>query len=641
MNFTPAAADGAVARRHSGGSILDSLTSPADIRTLPVADLVQLAGEVRTRIIDVIARKGGHFGAPLGAVDLTIALLNQFEVPHDKVVWDVGHQAYAWKILTGRNEQFETVRQYKGLSGFLRRAESPYDAFGAGHASTSIAAALGIALGRDNRGDNSRVAAVIGDGSMTGGMAYEALNNAGLRKTRMLVILNDNELSISENVWVVHQMFRKAVTHPIYNTIREAVAGAIKKVSPDSFVQYAHRVEESVKGLVVPGMFFEELGFRYIGPLDGHDIKGMVETLAKIKDLPGPICMHVITRKGKGYSYAEKDPIKYHAAANMKVETGVMARKDGPPTFTKIFGDTLVELGRDRPQMVGITAAMDSGTGLDIWGRVYPDRFFDVGIAEECAVTMAAGMATEGLKPVCAIYSTFLQRAYDQIIHDVALQDLPVFFVLDRGGLVGADGPTHHGVFDLSYLRIVPNLVVMAPKDDDELRDMTLTGVEYRKGPIAMRYPRGSGKGVTPGHTPRIVPIGQGEVIARGTRVALVGIGRMVGEAVKVAALLEASLGFAPTVVNARFVKPLDEALLVDLGASHELVVTLEDNSIVGGFGSAVLELLNARRSPARVEIIGLPDHFIEHGEPAELFGEIGLLPVQIAERVRMVLTQG
>ncbi|MBI5154986.1 1-deoxy-D-xylulose-5-phosphate synthase, partial [Candidatus Poribacteria bacterium] len=482
--------------RATASPILPTIGCAADVRALDVASLSQLAGEVRQRIIEVIADKGGHFGAPLGAVDIAIALLHQFDVPRDKVVWDVGHQAYAWKILTGRNERFDTIRQYGGLSGFLKRKESACDAFGAGHASTSISAALGMALARDRNGGDFRVAAVIGDGAMTGGMAYEALNNAGLRKTRMLVVFNDNEMSISKNVWVVHEMFRKAVTHPLYARLRRDVVGMIKRHTSDTFIEYAHRFEEALKGMIVPGMFFEELGFRYIGPIDGHNIGAMVETLQKIKELPGPICLHVITQKGKGYKFAENDPIKYHAAANMKIETGVMAKKEGPPALTKIFGDALTKLGHENPDIVGVTAAMDSGTGLDIWAKAFPERFYDVGIAEECAVTMAAGMASEGLRPVCAIYSTFLQRAFDQIVHDVALQELPVFFVLDRGGLVGADGPTHHGVFDLSYLRIIPNMVVMAPKDEVELCHMVRTGVEYTEGPIAMRYPRGTGSGL-------------------------------------------------------------------------------------------------------------------------------------------------
>jgi len=626
--------DSLAAVKSQAAAILPRVHGPADVQKLTLPEMQQLAAEVRERIIEVIARKGGHFGAPLGAVDLTIALLHALDVPKDKVVWDVGHQAYAWKILTGRNERFDTIRQYGGLSGFLKRDESPCDVFGAGHASTSLSAALGIASARDHKGEDFRVAAVIGDGAMTGGMAYEAMNNAGLRKTRMLVILNDNEMSISNNVWVVHEMFRKAVTHPMYARMREGFVGFIKKISTDSFIHYAHRVEEAMKGLIVPGMFFEELGFRYLGPIDGHDIGAMVETLEKVRDWNGPMLLHVITQKGKGYKYAENDPIKYHAAANMKVETGVMASSNGPPAYTKVFGNVLVDLGHRDRRIVGITAAMDSGTGLDIFGKVFPERFYDVGIAEECAVTMAAGMATEGLRPVCAIYSTFLQRAIDQVIHDVAIQNLPVFFVLDRGGLVGADGATHHGVFDLTYLRMIPNMVVMAPRDEDSLIDMTLTGVEYTDGPIAMRYPRGAGKGATPSHVAKPIPIGTGEVIRQGREVALIGIGRMVGEMERVADLLEAELGHPVTVVDARFVKPLDETLLQEIAQGHELLFTAEDNALAGGFGSAVNEALVRLRIGRTVQSFGVPDHFIEQGTPDELYAEVGLTPIQIAGKI-------
>lgn len=615
------------------GRLLDKIASPADVRELSVPQLIQLAGEVRHRIIDVIARNGGHFGAPLGAVDITIALMNQYDLPRDKVVWDVGHQAYAWKILTGRNEAFETIRQYGGLSGFLKRKESEYDAFGAGHASTSVAAALGMATARDHAGQNHRVAAVIGDGAMTGGMAYEAFNNAGLRKTRMLVVFNDNEMSISRNVWVVPEMFRRAVTHPFYQRFRKEVVDAIKKFSTDRFIDYAHRAEEAIKGLIVPGMFFEELGFRYIGPIDGHDMQTMVETLESIKDLEGPILMHVITQKGRGYKFAEKDPITYHAASNMKIETGVMAKKNGPPAYTKIFGNTLVELAQKDEKIVGITAAMDTGTGLNLFGAEYPGRFFDVGIAEECAVTMAAGMAAEGLRPVCAVYSTFLQRAIDQVIHDVALQDLPVFFVLDRAGLVGADGPTHHGVFDLSYLRMIPGMTIMSPRDELMLRDMTLTGIRHTTGPIAMRYPRGASRGLAIDREPQEIPIGKGEILRQGQHVALVGIGNMVGTFEETAGILAKRLGHNVTVIDARFAKPIDRDLLVEASRKHEFLFTAEDNVLAGGFGSGVNELL-ADEGLVPATRFGIPDRFVDHGKPEELFREIGLTPPQLAEKI-------
>ncbi len=630
-------ADSAIAVK---APILPRIRSAADVRGLSVPQLEQLAGEVRHRIIEVIAKKGGHFGAPLGAVDLTLALLNQFDVPTDKVVWDVGHQAYAWKILTGRNGDFESIRQQGGLSGFLKRSENECDSFGAGHASTSISAALGFALARDQRRGTHRVAAVIGDGAMTGGMAYEALNNAGLRKTRMMVVLNDNEMSIGENVWVVHRMFRKAVTHPLYARMRKELVERIKKYSPESFVDYAHRAEEAIKGLIVPGMFFEELGFRYIGPVDGHNMNSLVETLERTRDHEGPILLHVITQKGKGYKFAEDDPIKYHAAADMKIETGEMKKKAGPPAYTKVFGETLVRIARKNHDVVGITAAMDSGTGLDIFAREFPGRFYDVGIAEECAVTMAAAMAAEGIRPVCAIYSTFLQRAFDQVIHDVCIQNLPVFLVMDRGGLVGADGPTHHGVFDLSYLRIVPNLVLMAPKDEQELQDMILTGVNHTSGPIAVRYPRGSGTGLDTDRDPVEIPIGRGETLREGRRVALVGIGKMVSIMEEAAEILEEKLGHPVTVINARFVKPLDAELILRAAADHEFLFTAEDNALAGGFGSAVNELLAERNNPRRAVCFGIPDRFVEHGTPDQLFAELGLSVARIAESVGNVVAR-
>ncbi len=636
----PAPVSASEADKHAPRPVLPGIRSAADVRGLSIPELEQLAHEVRRRIIEVIAKKGGHFGAPLGAVDLAVALLNQLDVPEDRVVWDVGHQAYAWKILTGRNDRFDTIRQYGGLSGFLKREESDCDPFGAGHASTSISAALGFALARDQQRQSHRVAAVIGDGAMTGGMAYEALNNAGLRKTRMMMILNDNELSISENVWVVHRMFRKAVTHPIYARFRKELVERIKKYSPDTFVDYAHRAEEAIKGLIVPGLFFEELGFRYIGPIDGHNMNSLVETLERTKDLDGPICLHVITQKGKGYKFAEDNPIKYHAAADMKIETGVMKKKSGPPAFTKVFGKTLVRIAETNDKVVGITAAMDSGTGLDVFCKAFPDRFYDVGIAEECAVTMAAAMAAEGIRPVCAIYSTFLQRAFDQVIHDACTQKLPVFFVMDRGGLVGADGPTHHGVFDLSYLRIIPNMVLMAPKDEQELQDMILTGVNYTDGPIAVRYPRGSGTGLNTDRDPVEVPIGKGETLRQGERVALIGIGKMVGVMREAAVILEDQLGHPVTVVNARFVKPLDTELLLNVAENHEFLFTAEDNVLAGGFGSAVNELFAEHDSVKRVTPFGIPDRFVDHGSPDQLLEELGLTATQIAESVRKAVAR-
>lgn len=621
-------------------AILPMVQDPALIRGLSLDQLTQLAGEVRHRIIDVIARNGGHFGAPLGAVDITVALLHAFELPKDRVVWDVGHQAYAWKILTGRNERFESIRQYKGLSGFLKRCESDCDSFGAGHASTSIAAALGMALARDQHKGDHKVVAVIGDGAMTGGLAYEAMNTAGHRKTDMLVVLNDNEMSISENVWALHKMLNNVITRPGYNRLKEEIESALSRHRiGDSVLNVAHRLEESVKSFLVPGMFFEQLGFRYIGPIDGHNLEELVPIMKKARDLKGPILLHVITKKGKGYSYAEKDPIKYHAAANMKIETGEMAKVDAPPAFTKVFGQTLAELGKEDKTIVAITAAMPGGTGTDIFQKAHPDRFYDIGIAEAAGVAIAAGMACDGLKPFVCIYSTFLQRAYDQIIHDVALQHLPVRFVLDRGGLVGADGPTHHGAFDLSYLRLIPEMVVLAPKDGQELRRMIRTMAEHNDGPIAMRYPRGNvAKDFddAAGYYP--LPIGKGEILQQGKRIALIGIGAMVDHFLGAAKELETALGHPVTVVNARFVKPLDLELLRSVAESHEHLFTCEDNSIVAGFGSAVHEGLEEVGIQKPVHRFGLPDRWVDHGSPKELYTEIGLMPKQLAERVLAIV---
>jgi len=617
--------------------ILPGITSPAQVRELTLEQLKQLAAEVRHRIITVIAEKGGHFGAPLGAVDLTVALLHVLDSPSDKVVWDTGHQAYAWKILTGRNDRFETIRQYKGLSGFLKRDESEHDAFGAGHASTSIAAAYGLAEGRAQAGRQNRVVAVIGDGAMTGGMAYEALNNAGLRRTNMMVVLNDNEMSISDNVWAVHKGLSNLITSTGYNRVKQDVKSVLRTIMGERIIHAAHNLEEAVKGLLVPGLFFEELGFRYIGPVDGHNLDELVPILKRATELDGPICLHIVTRKGKGLTYAEADPITYHAAtANMKIETGEMAKSSAPPAFTKVFGKTLVDLAREDRRIVAITAAMPGGTGTDQFQKAFPDRFYDVGIAEECAVTMAAGMAAEGLVPVCAIYSTFLQRAFDQIIHDVALQHLPVRFVLDRAGLVGADGPTHHGTFDLSYLRMVPEMVLMAPRDEQELRRMTRTLVDYSKGPSALRYPRGncSGRIDLDAMAYPPVEIGKGEFLKRGQRVALIGIGSMTQHWIEAAPAIEAALGHSVTVFDARFVRPLDTAALTEIAASHEFLFTAEDNTIRGGFGSAVNEFLLESEAPRHAVVFGLPDRFIDHGTPKELYAEVELLPHQLAQRV-------
>lgn len=619
--------------------VLARVKSADDVRAMSPEELAVLAQQVRRRIIEVIATKGGHFGSPLGVVEITVALLHIFDPLKDRVVWDVGHQAYAWKILTGRNDRFETIRQHGGLSGFLKRSENAADVFGAGHASTSIAAAYGMAQARDRQKKNHKVVAVIGDGSMTGGMAYEALNNAGLQRTNMMVVFNDNEMSISQNVWAVHKGLSSLITSPSYNSLKQDIKKMVRTLMGPRAVSTAHTMEGAVKGMLMagPALFFEELGFRYIGPVDGHNLEELIPIMRGASELEGPICLHVITKKGKGLTYAEADPIKYHAAtSNMKIETGDMMKSDAPPAYTKVFGNTLTELAAKDERIVAITAAMDGGTGTDIFAKAFPDRFYDVGIAEECAVTMAAGMAAEGMIPVCAIYSTFLQRAFDQILHDVALQHLPVRFVLDRGGLVGADGPTHHGAFDLTYMRLVPGMVLMAPRDEQELRRMIRTQIEYNDGPSAMRYPRGNATGridLTATEYPAL-EIGKGELLQRGEKVALLGIGLMTQHFVKAAALLEEKLGHKVTVFDARFVKPLDRDTILELARTHEFLFTAEDNTIRGGFGSAVNELLAEENAGKFATVFGLPDEFVDHGTPKELYGDLGLLPEQLAERI-------
>ncbi len=620
------------------GPFLPAIHGPADVRALPEAALAPLASEVRARIIDVISRTGGHFAPSLGAVELAVALVHLFSPPEDRIIWDVGHQAYAWKVLTGRNDRFETIRQYRGLSGFLRRSESPSDAFGAGHASTSLAAALGMALARDRQKQNHKIVAVIGDGAMTGGLAYEALNNIGLNRVNMLVVFNDNEMSISENVWSIHKAFNNLTTSTLYNDAKRDLESFVRRHKlGDRLLSLAQRVEESIKGLFVPGLFFEELGLRYFGPVDGHNLTQLVAMLRKVKDLPGPIVLHVITKKGKGYRFSEADPMTYHGVTKLEVSTGEMAQSSGPPSYTKVFAETLVKLATENKNVVGITAAMPSGTGLDFFKEHHPDRFIDVGIAEECAVTMAAGMACDGLIPVVAVYSTFLQRAFDQIIHDVALQNLHVVFAMDRGGIVGADGPTHHGVFDLSYLRMIPNMVLMAPRDEQELRRMLRTAVEYKQGPIALRFPRGNGKGLDLSTAFPALEIGRAEMLREGNSgILLLAVGAMVAHALEAAELLKRNHGLSATVVDARFIKPLDEALLARLIPSHPHIFTLEDNALAGGFGSGVREALERLDSSGaiRLHAFGIPDRFLEHGRPEELYREAGLMPDQVASEV-------
>jgi 1-deoxy-D-xylulose-5-phosphate synthase len=608
---------------------LDRVNTPDDVRALAQADLKGLCHDVREFLIEVVSKTGGHLGAGLGAVELSVALHYVFNTPYDKLVWDVGHQAYPHKILTGRKDRLDTIRQYKGLSGFLKRSESSYDTFGAGHASTAISAAVGMVAARELLKETYRVIAIVGDGSMTGGMVYEGMNNAGLMKKDLIVVLNDNNMSIAPNVWAISNYFTELIAHPQYNRFKRNVYELTGKLEGwgDRLRRVAARLEEGIKVVITPGMLFEALGFRYFGPINGHNISQLVRIFQEVKEYSGPILVHTVTQKGKGYKPAEQDGQRLHGVTPFDKVTGVARKKTEPsaPSFTKVFGNAVVELANQNDRLVALTAAMPDGTGLDLLQKKMPERFYDVGIAEQHGVTFAAGLATQGCVPIVAIYSTFLQRAIDQIIHDVALQHLHVVFALDRGGLVGADGPTHHGAFDLSYLRMIPGMVIMSPKDESELRDMLYTAVTYQDGPVAVRYPRGEGLGVPLKESFDSLPIGKGETLRRGKDVALLAIGDMVHEALSAAEGLQTQ-GVSAEVVNMRFVKPLDTELLDDLFARFRRVVTIENNARMGGFGGGVAEYLAQRRTQG-VELLvhGLPDRFIDHGSPSELLREVRL----------------
>ncbi len=620
---------------------LSKINEPADLRGLKLKQLKEVCGELREEILRVMAINGGHLASSLGAVELAVALHHVFETPRDRLVWDVGHQAYAHKILTGRRERFSTIRKDDGLSGFLKRAESPYDAFGAGHASTSISAALGMAVARDRLEENYKVVSITGDGAMTGGMCYEALNNAGNLKADLLIVLNDNRMSISKNTGALSSYFNKIVMTHFYNERRKEIVDFIRRMpAGESVARIGHKLEESVKGLILPGIFFEDLGIRYLGPIDGHDLDVLVPALKKVRSFKGPILLHVITVKGKGRPYSEADPITWHSPPlNFKVESGeAPPAKPGPPSYSGVFVSALRDLARDDKKIVALSAAMLEGTELTKFEKEFPERTYDVGIAEEHAVTCAAGMACDGLRPFVCIYSTFLQRALDQIVHDVAIQNLPVVFSLDRAGLVGADGPTHHGVFDLTYLRMIPNMVVMAPMDARELRHMTYTAHQYAGGPIALRFPRGKASGDFDADEPfKLLPIGKGEELREGDEACLIGIGNMTGHALKAAELLEEE-GISVGVVNARFVKPLDRQLLADLAKRYSHLITIEDNVKAGGFGSAVNEALEEIGATQRAHVLGVPDQFIHHGSLDRLYQECGISPVAIAGTVRRLL---
>ncbi len=609
--------------------LLKTVNEPSVLRQLDHRQLHRLAVELRAFVLDSVSKTGGHLSSNLGTVELTIALHYVFDTPEDRIVWDVGHQTYAHKILTGRREQMPRLRMIDGISGFPRRSESKFDAFGTAHSSTSISAALGMAVAAKRKGEKRRVVAVIGDGAMSGGMAFEAMNNAGVMDADLLVILNDNEMSISPAEGALNRYLARLISGP-YVRAKRAGRKLLKPVPP--LLEMARRFEELGKGLVVPSTLFEEFGFNYIGPIDGHDLDSLIPTLKNIKELKGPQFLHVVTKKGQGYKLAEEDPIGYHGPSRFDPAQGIQkAAAGGKPTYSQIFGDWLCDMARVDERLVAITPAMREGSGMVRFSQEFPQRYFDVAIAEQHAVTFAAGIACEGLKPVVAIYSTFLQRGYDQLVHDVAVQNLPVLFALDRGGLVGGDGQTHNGAFDYAYLRTVPNLTVMAPADENECRQMLFTGFKL-DGPAAVRYPRGAGPGVALQAEFSAIPIGKGEIRRKGRKIAILAFGSMVKPA------LEAGDALDATVVNMRFVKPIDAGLVEEMAATHELIVTVEEHQAMGGAGSAVLEVLATRK--AKTLLLGLPDRFIDHGDTAKLLAAVGLDAQGIQRSIRSVIPE-
>ena len=623
-------------------SLLAGIQGPSDLKQLSRDQLPQLAEEIRDRLIDCVSVTGGHIGASLGVVELTIALLYEFDSPRDKIVWDVGHQAYAWKLLTGRNDQFETLRSAGGISGFLKRDESQHDQFGAGHAGTAMSAALGMATARDLHGEHHKVIAGVGDGAMTCGLSYEAMNNAGHSDRDILLIVNDNGMSISPNVGGMSKMLGGIVADPRTDRVREAVKKLTFKlggVFGEGVVHLARNVEESVKNLFSAGMLFEELGFRYFGPIDGHNLEKLCDTLAFVGKMKGPRVLHVLTEKGKGFSFAEANREKWHGLAAYDPKTGEARKQSsGPPTWTQVFGDTLVALAEEYPEMVVITAAMPAGTGTNIFQKAYPKRFFDVGIAEGHAVTFAGGLATQGIRPVVAIYSTFLQRAYDNIIHDIAVQHLPVVFCMDRAGLVGEDGQTHMGLFDIPYMLSVPGMTVAAPKDADELVGLLRTALSHN-GPFALRYPRDKAPAdPNPVASVPPVPYGSWELLRPGKEIAILGTGTMALAALEAAQLLAAT-GVDAVAVNARFIKPLDEKMLADLLESCRVLVTCEEGSVVNGFGASLAARLQRTHPEVRVIALGIPDELVVQASRIDQLDRYGLSPVRIAASARAVLT--
>lgn len=606
--------------------LLERIQEPGDLRKLSEKEELRLAREIRNLLIETVAQNGGHLAPNLGVVELTMALHSVLRSPEDKIVWDVGHQSYVHKLLTGRYENFNTLRQYEGMSGFPKRGESPHDVFDTGHSSTSISAALGLAKARDIEGKKHRVVAVIGDGSLTGGLALEGLNQAGHLGTDLIVVLNDNEMSIAPNVGALSAYLSKIRVDPTYFRVKRDVEFLLSKVPAigGAMVKVAERVKDSLKYLLVSGMLFEELGFTYLGPIDGHNLGLLKTTFENTKKIKGPILVHVITKKGKGYRYAEENPDKFHGIGPFQIENGQPEESNGAPNYTQVFGKTLIKLAKEQERVLAVTAAMPDGTGLKDFSKHFPGRFFDVGIAEQHAVTFAAGLATQGFKPVVAIYSSFLQRAYDQVLHDVCLQKLGLVLAIDRAGLVGEDGPTHHGVFDFAYLRHIPEIVLMAPKDENEMQQMLKTAIDY-PGVIALRYPRGKGIGVTLEKEWNSLEIGKGELLRPGTDLTILAIGSMVYPSLKAAEELAQMHQIQVAVVNCRFIKPLDKELIISLAQQTKKLLTVEEHVLTGGFGSAVLELLEAEGLSLPVKRLGLPDQFIEHGNVKILLKKHGL----------------
>ena len=623
--------------------VLDQINTSYDVKKLDLEELERLCHEIREEILSTVSKTGGHLASSLGVVELTTVLHYVFDFPMDKLVWDVGHQSYAHKLLTGRKDRFHTLRQYEGISGFPKRDESPYDAFDSGHSGTSISSALGMAEARRLKGEEGKIIAVIGDGSMTAGLAFEGLNQTGHIDQDLIVILNDNEMSISRNVGALSSYLNRLMTGQFVNRFRNDMKDFLETLPGigKSVIRFAKQAEESLKGLLMPGLLFEELGLKYIGPIDGHRLDYLIETFQNIKKLRGPILVHVITKKGKGYPPAETNPDRFHGVPPFVIETGELRNdQKNPPTYTEVFGETLCQLARENKRLIAITAAMQNGTGLEEFARRFPDRFYDIGIAEQHAVTFAAGLALEGMKPVVAIYSTFLQRAYDQILQDVCLQNLPVIFALDRGGIVGEDGPTHHGLFDFSYLRHIPNIIVMVPKDENEFKHMIKTATECPM-PVAFRYPRGKGMGVRREVSLQSIDIGKGEVLREGQDILIIAIGSTVYPSLRAAERL-ADVGIQAAVINSRFLKPLDGTLLCDWAKRTGKVLTVEENVLQGGFGSAVLELFQERGIfSIQVKRLGIPDTFVEHGPQTLLREKYGIDEKGILKGVREMFEEG